>query len=167
MADEQQLRNLWDQLTRAERDQVAAAFWSSASREEQDQAERYLAARLRFRPQSIHKLAPAKKNEYFVGLLAPVTPELVEAALIQYHFVHKRDLLVAFLDALGIPHVQGEIKAPDKVSPPTAEALRAARATVAGTFPERDVDVYLRTLLVLDPETWGGLKGIVTAHRPE
>ncbi len=161
MAEEQSLHDLWNQLTRAERGQVAEAFWTSASREEQDQAERYLAARLRFRPQSVHKMAPAKKNEYFAGLLAPAVPELLQAALIQYHFVFKRELLSAFLDALAIPHERGEIKTPDKVSPPTEAALRAARTSVAATFPERDIDLYLRTLLVLDPETWGGLQGIV------
>ena len=68
-----------------------------------------------------------------------------------------------FLDALGIEHENGLIKE-DDVKPDPAK-LAPAVAALAREFPADDVRLYLTTLLCQDPETWGGLNGIVEGLR--
>ena len=61
--------------------------------------------------------------------------------------------MAAFLDALGISHENGLIKE-ESVPPPPKDKLAAAITTVRGSFSAVDVDLYVRTLVALDGETW-------------
>lgn len=153
-------QDVWDLMTREERRQAAEAFWQGGGPEEQARAELLLAERLKFRPRSVHVMPLARKSEYLAALVLPYVPEVLERALVSFHLRERRELLGAFLDALGIPHEQGEIKSEGPVTPPAPEALQAAHAAVAGRFPAHDVQVYFATLLVADPETWQGLAGL-------
>jgi hypothetical protein len=65
-------------------------------------------------------------------------------------------MLTAFLDELGIKHEDGLIAdSVDQV--PGADRLQAAATALAAKFPVEGVQLYLRTLAVQDPETWGAL----------
>jgi hypothetical protein len=99
----------------------------------------------------------ARKSEYLAALVLPYVSEILERALVSFHLHQRRDLLGAFLDALNIPHEQGEIKSEGPIAPPAPDALQVAHAAVAGRFPAHDIRVYFATLLVADPETWRGL----------
>ena len=122
---------------------------------------RLLAERLKFRPKSVRQFNLQRKAEYLSALIVPVVPEYLERTLIAYHLKYRREMMGAFLDALGIPHEQGEIKGEQPPAPPTPEALQAARAAIADKFPEHDVQVYLASLLLMDPATWGGLAPVL------
>jgi hypothetical protein len=67
-------------------------------------------------------------------------------------------MMSAFLDALGIAHDQGLITA-ETVPPPDAARLAPAVAALRQAFPSVDVDLYLRTLVAMDADTWGQLEG--------
>lgn len=153
-------QDVWDLMTREERRQAAEAFWQSSGADEQARAEQLLAERLKFRPRSVHAMPLARKSEYLAALVLPYVPEVLERALVCFHLTHRRELLGAFLDALGIPHEQGEIKSENPIEPPALEALQAAYALVAGRFPAHDLQVYFATLLVADPQTWQGLAAL-------
>ena len=81
---------------------------------------------------------------------------LAARLLVSYHLAHQRPMMAAFLDALGIPHEDGLIndELETAVAPETlargVDALRAA-------YPDADVRLYFETLLLQDPDTWGGL----------
>jgi hypothetical protein len=137
---------------------AAEAFW----REEQSDAQMQhveavvaIAKRLNFRPKSVQALAIDRKAKHLAHM-SDVSDAVATRALISYHFGAKRDLMGAFLDALGITHEQGLI-AEESVAPPAREKLKAAITAVRASFPREDVDLYLHTLSVLDGDTWAEL----------
>jgi hypothetical protein len=70
-------------------------------------------------------------------------------------------MLGAFLDALGIAQTDGVIENDERVPPPAAETLREAIASLREHYPADAVDVYLATLLAMDPDFWGGLTEVL------
>lgn len=156
---------LWKNLTPDQRAIAADAFW----RDEQGDVEVQhaeavfaIARRLNFRAKSVYAL-PLERRAKLLAQLPEVTDSVATRALIAYHFVAQRDLMGAFLDALGIAHERGLIK-DETVAPPAQERITAAVATVRAHFPARDVDLYLRTLAALDPETWTHVESALAAN---
>jgi len=66
-------------------------------------------------------------------------------------------MLAAFLDALGLPHENGILKDDDGPPITTSAAQSAARVLLA-TVPRREVETYLNTLWLQDPDRWGVLE---------
>ncbi len=74
---------------------------------------------------------------------------------------HRRPLLAAFLDALGLPHEDGVLKEEaDAAAPVTVEKAKAA---IGGprVLPAGEVRTYLNTLWLQDPERWAALEAAV------
>jgi hypothetical protein len=147
---------LWKQLSAERKAQAADAFWRDENAAmEQAEAVATIAQRLKFRPKSAMALPAEKKTRYLLSM--PAVPEVVAARLlVVYHLEHQRPMMGAFLDALGIKHENGLIEE-EGIDPPDADALKAAAATLARSYPAEDVSLYLSTLLWQDPDTWGGL----------
>jgi hypothetical protein len=144
------------------RQQAARAFWmDEAATDDQVQAVMLIAQQKKFRPKFILSLDVDRKARHLatVGSL----PDAIAArVLIVYHLAEQRRMMSAFLDALGIRHENGLIQ-DDEVKPDAAK-LAPAAARLAEQFPAEHVSLYLNTLLVQDPETWGGLEQIVRAE---
>jgi hypothetical protein len=153
---------LWKELPADTRVAAAEAFWRDEDAEQQ-QAEAIvvLAKRLNFRTKSLQAL-PVERRARHLAQLPDVSDTVAGRALVAYHFAHARPLMAAFLDALGIPHDNGLITAEDIQAPPRA-ALAAAVERTHAAFPKEAVDLYLRTLLVLDGDTWSELDPLLTA----
>jgi hypothetical protein len=151
---------LWKNMTSAQRLAAADAFWrDEEATEDQIQAVMLIAQQKKFRPKSVIALDVERKARHLASIVN--LPEALAArALIVYHLAAKRPMMCAFLDALGIEHEDGLIKEENVV--PDADKLAPAAALVGGQYPPEDVTLYLSTLLCQDPETWGGLKQIVT-----
>jgi hypothetical protein len=147
---------LWKQLSSERKAQAADAFWRDENAAmEQAEAVATIAQRLKFRPKSAMALPIEKKSRYLLSM--PVMPEVVAARLlVVYHLEHQRAMMGAFLDALGIKHENGLIE-DEGTEAPDPEKLKQAAATLAKTYPQEDVALYLSTLLWQDPDTWGGL----------
>lgn len=146
---------LWKRMSADQRVAAADAFWREGQADIQMQhaeAVVSIAHRLHFRPKSVQAL-PTERRAKLLAQLPDVSDAVATRALISYHFTHKRELMGAFLDALGIAHEQGLI-GEDSVPPPTREKLVTAIGRVRGAFPATDVDLYLRTLATLDGDTW-------------
>ena len=62
--------------------------------------------------------------------------QLLSAYLIDLHLGHRRPMMAAFLDQLGIPNDQGRIDS-EEVEVPEQDPARIARAAdaIAGAFP--------------------------------
>ena len=135
------------------RRQSAEAFWrDESSANEQAEAIATIAKRLKFRAKSVVVLPLARKTQYLADL--PAVPETVAARLlVSHHIAHKRAMMAAFLDALGVAHEDGMI-AGEPVITQEMDKIHAAVKAIAASFPAEDVALYLSTLTWQDPETW-------------
>jgi len=106
-----------------------------------------------------------------VGALLIIADELIAAAIVIIvgrAMLRRRRILASrgrrlydrdrfFLDRLGIPQEDGMIDPDHDVESPAPERLREAVAELRGEFPRPEVDLYLASLLAMEPDTWGGL----------
>lgn len=152
------LARLWREMTPAQRSAAAQAFWlDDDSMAQQFEAVTHLARSLHFRPQSVLSLPVERKVRQMAGQ-AKLPDAVIARAMVVYHLAAQRPMLVAFLDHLGIPHENG-LMSDTMGDKPAAERITAAAKALMAAFPEPDVRLYLRTLAVQDPDTWGMLTG--------
>lgn len=152
------VRKLWKALTVAERTEaLRAAFAADEQGAIALRAAQALIKAKRYRPQTVAAMNAAK----LAAELAPVPIDdttLIDSALIDLHFAHRRAMMGAFLDAAGIPHEEGRLPEDTSTLSPTPESLRAAADTLAASYPVDDVYVYFLALSLQDDRTWGALK---------
>jgi hypothetical protein len=153
---------VWGALPPEMRAEAARALYAG---EHDDPAARRLAdaaiaAALRFREVAVQKL-PLERRVAHLSRLQRPDESLATSLLLALHLGSRRPMLAAFLDALGIAHENGAIRDAESLGPPPAEALSRACGALAERFPPGDVEVYLASLLALDPDTWGGLAAIL------
>jgi hypothetical protein len=97
--------------------------------------------------------------------------QLLSAYLVDLHLGHRRPMMGAFLDSLGIANDDGRIDS-DSTEVPVqdAEKVKEAADALAATFPADEVATYFLTLLLQDASVWGGaiewLKGRAMAAAP-
>jgi hypothetical protein len=105
-------------------------------------------------------------EQFADALKAPglLTPDVMQSALIALHVQDRSAMLAAFLDAVGIPHQNGLITDSVESLPVGQAELLAAADALAERFPREEVTLYFRTLLLLDPALWGGLRDWLDRH---
>jgi len=141
----------------AARSLYAHEWGSGTAKREADQA---IAQRMRFREQAVRKLPVERRARYLSQGMQPAE-SLAQSLLLALHLEGRRPMLARFLGRLGIPNDDGLIDEDHAPEPPPPEALDAAVRTLRDEFPRDEVDVYLLTLLAMDPETWSGLTGVL------
>ena len=160
-SEEMRPAKLWRTMSSELRTAAATAFWEDENAAlEQAEAIALIARQIKFRPRSVQGLPTDRRARYLAGL--PQVSDLLAARLlVVYHLEYQRPMMGAFLDALGIAHVDGLIE-DETPKTPTPEQLATAADTLAAAFPAADVGRYFWTLLWQDPDTWGALQ-----DRPE
>jgi hypothetical protein len=151
-------------MSAAQRLAGADAFWRETENDiEVQHAEAIItmARRMNFRPKSMAAL-PVERRAKLLAQMSEVSDAVATRALIAYHFTTRRDLMAAFLDALGIAHDNGLISE-ETVAAPSKERLIEAIAKVRTSFPAEDVDLYMHTLTTLDGDTWAAVDEALTA----
>ena len=151
-------------MTADQRLAAADAFWHEDQADIQMQhmeAIVSIARRMNFRPKSVQALSIERKAK-MLAQMPEISDSIATRALISYHFKVKRDLMGAFLDAVGITHENGMI-AEESVPAPPADKLASAIKKVRETFSRQDVDLYLHTLATLDGDTWAGMDEAMAA----
>jgi hypothetical protein len=147
---------LWKQLPAPTRLRLAAAFWADNDtadvQVQHAEATVALARRLNFRVKSVRAL-PLDTRARYLAHTNDVSDTVAMRALVAYHLAHERPLMASFLDALGLAHDQGVITA-DQVDPPSAEQVSKAVSAIRASYPVEAVDLYLRTLVAVDADTW-------------
>jgi len=152
---------LWAELGPDARDLAARAVYrtdadDSSGRAEADAA---IAAALRFRPQAVRKLSLDKRAAYLQRIVRN-DDSLASTLLLALHLGTRRTMLCAFLDRLGVAHDDGVIRA-EGFDAPAPDRLEGAVGELYASFPREDVDVYMATLLAMEPETWEGLPEVL------
>src|SRR5262245_26786648 len=104
---------LWRRMTPEQRFQAARAFWlDEQATDDQVQAILLIAQQKKFRPKSLIALDEERKAKHLSSLLS-LPDALAARALIVYHLAEQREMMGAFLDALGIAHENGLIQEDD------------------------------------------------------
>ncbi len=161
MSEEMRPARLWRTMSTELKTAAASAFWADKNAAlEQAEAIALIARQIKFRPRSVQSLSTDRRARYLAGI--PQVSDLLAARLlVVYHLEFQRPMMGAFLDALGIAHVDGLIE-DETPKTPTPEQIATAADTLAAAYPADDVGRYFWTLLWQDPETWGALQ-----DRPE
>jgi hypothetical protein len=142
-------------MTPEQRLQAARAFWTDEqATDDQVQAVLLISQQKKFRPKTVIGLDDDRKARH-LATIGALPDALAARALVVYHLAEQRELMGAFLDALGIAHENGLIE--DDNVKPDPEKLMPAVARIAENYPAENVALYLSTLVCQDPETWGGL----------
>lgn len=151
---------IWKHLPPEERLLAATAFFAEPPPELAGAALGALVKARHLRPQAARSLAPDAQARILATVLDPGEP-LSQGLLVSLHLTHRRPLLGAFLDALGLPHEDGVLKEEaDPAAAMTVEKAKAAAAALA-SYPAGDVRTYLNTLWLQDPERWAALEAAV------
>jgi hypothetical protein len=147
---------LWKQMSDAQRQTAAHAFWTDPqSQVEHLEINALMARRLNFRMKSIQTMAVDRKVKHLMAM-GNVSDGVAGRLLVTYHLASQRQMMGDFLDALGIAHEEGLI-AEDATPQPDPEKLKAAAATLREKYSAEDVKLYFSTLVLQDSDTWGGL----------
>jgi hypothetical protein len=155
---------IWKTMPSDTRLLAADAFWRDDESPEVElqhvEALMAIARRLNFRQKTVRGM-PVERRAAALARIGDVSDALATRALIALHFQHRREMMGAFLDALGVEHDHGMIANEDGIEAPSADALAKAIETLRAGFPDPDVTLYLRTLVAVDEDTWTHLDGLV------
>jgi hypothetical protein len=149
---------LWRRMTPDQRLRAARAFWAEEqAADDQVQAALLIAQQKKFRPKFVIGLDDERRAKHLATMVG--LPEALAArCLVVYHLAEQREMMGAFLDALGLKHENGLIE--DDEAKPDPERLAAAVEAIAARYPAEDVSLYLTTLLCQDPDTWSELSKV-------
>jgi hypothetical protein len=158
------LAKIWMSLPSPVRSLAAKSFFEHDPNDAASlmQAEAAIARALKARDVYVRRLPEEKKIAYLATAVRP-DELLASSLLLALHLQHRRPMLAAFLDALDIAHDNGLIAENDGLTPPDSARLNAAAKALYEKFPAEDVTLYLKVLLAMDGEMWGGLAGTVEA----
>jgi hypothetical protein len=149
---------LWKRLSPEERLAAALSFWREPPTEMIGNALGLIVKARHMRPQAVRALAPEARARALAPILDP-GDALAAALLVALHMGERRSLLAAFLDAVGLLHENGILKdEPPEVAPLGEDAARAGVKALLAAFPRSQVETYLNTLWLQDPERWAVLQ---------
>ena len=152
MPFEENANRVWRSLPAEDRGRAATAFWAGPG-EEAGTALVVIAQARRMRPQVARRLDEEAKARILATVLEPGEP-LAFALLVAFHLEHRREVLVAFLDAVGLPHEDGILTDEADSAPLTENAARAGIEALAARFEASHIECYLNTLWLQDPARW-------------
>jgi len=152
------VRKLWKALTPDERaEAITAALADDENGWVKATTRTAVAGALKFRPQTVATWPRAKLVSEAVRL--PLDDvQLLSSYLIDLHLGHRRQMMAAFLDELGIPNENGRIDSETtEVEPQEGATVRRAADVTVAKFPEDQVVTYFLTLLLQDGAIWSEL----------
>jgi hypothetical protein len=134
------------------RHKVLRAFWRYGDAPAKAVAIAQLSKSLHFRDETIRKMPADKKTELLASrAAAPEFEQTLDTALMLYHTHEANDMLAAFLDRWGVPHVNGSIEN-DDYKAPTADDVRSAAKELP--FDRRAIALYLASAGLLMGSEW-------------
>ncbi len=150
---------LWKHLLPEDRLAATNAFFKEPSPEVVGMAMGAIVRARHMRPQAARALAPDAQARILATVLDP-GETLAASLLVALHLAERRPLLAAFLDALGVPHEDGIVK--EEAEGPSVDAPRVRKGLEAlSSFPAPQVETYLNTLWLQDPERWAVIPEVV------
>jgi len=123
-----------------------------------------LAQRRKLRPTFLQNKSRSQRREWMVAMLARKQNADLAIELLQGWLVKcRKEMLVTFLDKLGIAH-NGEGLIEDSPSEPSAEIVDAGVAALLAQFPAAEVAAYLHLFVEMDPDGWNHLRTILSTN---
>jgi len=114
----------------------------------------------KLRPVFLERQSRAQRHTTMLGTLTRPHLDQVASILLRTWLVKKYTaMLVAFLDALGIPHKEGVVE--DLPASMDDEKLKAAVEILLQKFPAEVVAVYLNAFNDMNEANWPNLKTIL------
>lgn len=159
------VRRLWKALNAEERAQgISAALADDENGWVKTTTRGAIATALKFRPQTVGTFPRAKLVSEAARL--PIDDaQLLSAYIVDLHLGHRRPMMAAFLDSLGIPNEEGRIDSENvEVPVQEEEALVKAADALVASHPADEVATYFLTLLLQDAGIWGGLQDWLKTH---
>jgi hypothetical protein len=152
------VRRLWKALSAEEKALgISASFNDDENGWVRNTTRSAVAAALKFRPQTVGTWPKTKLISEAVRL--PIDDaQLLSAYLVDLHLGHRRPMMGAFLDTLGIKNEDGRIDS-ETTEVPEQDAARisAAADSLVKTYPAEEVVTYFLTLLLQDAAIWAGV----------
>jgi hypothetical protein len=149
---------LWKRLSREDRLLAAQRFFAEPPQETFGSAVAVLVKARHMRPQVARSLPPEEQARALASVLDVGEP-VAASLLVSLHLGARRPLLAVFLDAAGLPHEEGLLKEEADSVPFTEENAKAGVRALAERFPRPEIETYLNTLWLQDPDRWGPLGG--------
>jgi len=152
---------VWKRLSRDERVAAATHFWREPAEDVVGSALTAVVKARHVRPQVARALSAEEQARALAGVLDPGEP-LAGALLVALHLGERRALLATFLDAAGLSHENGVLRdAEGDLPPPLGEpAAREGVRALAAAYPRAQIETYLNTLWLQDPERWQTLEAV-------
>jgi hypothetical protein len=148
---------LWKRLAREERQTAAGHFFEQPPQEALGTALAVLIKARHLRPQVARSMPPEEQARALASVL-DVGETLASSLLVALHLGERRAMLSVFLDAAGLPHEEGLLKEEADAVAFTEETARAGVRALLSSFPREQVEVYLNTLWLQDPDRWAPLE---------
>jgi hypothetical protein len=157
MAFETTSLRLWKRLSREEKLAAATHFWNEPPSALVPTALAALVAARKLRPQAARALPPDQQAKILASVHDPGEP-LSGFLLASLHLGDRRPILRAFLDAAGLPHEDGMLKPESDDMALDKDKVQGAVQKIAAEFPREQVELYLNTLWLQDPDRWALLE---------
>lgn len=151
---------VWDLMTDDEKKAAAAALWHNADRESRMAVEMLVAKEMKFRPQSVRRLSVERVAPRLVRMASELPETVLFQFLFHLHMAERRELMIEYLDAVGLPHNEGVLDLGEDDAAPTEEAA-AGPARELITAHGHAALVYLATLAVADSDFWAGMLSVL------
>jgi hypothetical protein len=146
---------LWKTLTAEEKSLAAAEMVKDPTPLIRASVIAVVADARKMRPIAAKKLPPEVQAKIVATVRDP-GEILASSLLVALHLGPRKPMLIAFLDALGLPHEDGVLK-DESTEPIPLESLQKACAALSSESPSA-VRVYLNTLWLQDGERWAHAK---------
>ena len=148
---------LWKRIGRDERLAAATNFFREPPSELVGSALATIVKARHLRPQVARAMSADEQARALASVLDPGEP-LAASLLVALHIGDRRPMLATFLDAAGVPHEDGLLKDDAPPTPLGDEAARAGVKALPAAYPPEQVQTYLNTLWLQDPERWAVLE---------
>jgi hypothetical protein len=114
----------------------------------------------KLRPIFYERKPRAERNKDIIAMLAKPRLDLIAANLIRGWLLKKhKDMLVSFLDTLGIQHKDGVV---DDLPATVDDAkLKEAVDKLLSKYPAEEVSVYLNAFYAMNDVSWPNLKNLL------
>ena len=152
------VRRLWKAITPDERVQgITTALDDDENGWVKATTRTAIAGALKFRPQTVATW-PRAKLVAEAARLPLDDVQLLSAYIVDLHLGHRRPMMAAFLDSLGIANDEGRIDSETtELGPQEVDRVKQAADALVATFPPDEVVTYFLTLLLQDAVVWKGL----------
>ncbi len=148
---------LWKTLSPEEKSLAAFELVKDTSPLTRASVAAVVAEARKMRPVAARKL-PAEAQARIIASVREPGEILASSLLVALHLGPRKPMLVAFLDALGLPHEDGVLK--DEATEPIAlEDLKKGCAALVSESPFA-IRTYLNTLWLQDPGRWENARDV-------